>query len=67
MKVESEITKIIRKANCGKIVQIGDLQSLEESIMDYYNNREKCREDGLKGRKYFEKNFERRIATEKYI
>ena len=64
---ESEITEIINKAKCGKVVQIGDTQSLEESIMDYYNNPEKSLKDGWEGRKYFEKYFDRQIATRKYI
>jgi len=64
---DSEITEIIKKAKCGKIVQIGDSQSLKDSIIEYYNDQKKCREDGWKGRKYFEKYFDRPIATEKYI
>jgi len=64
---ESEIVNIIREGNCGKVVKIGDYQALVDSIMDYYKDREKCREDGLNGRRYFEKNFDRKIATRKYI
>jgi len=63
----SEITDIIRRAKCGKVVQIGDAQFLEDCIMEYYNDSKKSREDGLNGRKYFEKHFDRAIATEKYI
>lgn len=64
---ESEITEIIREGKCGKIVKIGDYQGLEDGIIKYYNDRERCREDGLSGRRYFEKNFDRKIATRKYI
>jgi len=64
---ESEIVEIVRKGNCGKIVRIGDYKALVDSIMDYYKDREKCGEDGLNGRRYFEKNFDRKIATRKYI
>jgi len=64
---ESEIVEIVKKGNCGKIVRIGDYQALVDSIMDYYKDREKCGEDGLNGRRYFEKNFDRKIATRKYI
>ena len=64
---ESEIVEIVRKGNCGKIVKIGDYKALVDSIMDYYKDREKCGEDGLNGRRYFEKNFDRKIATRKYI
>ena len=64
---ENEIVEIIREGNCGKIVRIGDYQGLEDGIMKYYKDREKCREDGLNGRKYFEKNFDRKITTRKYI
>ena len=64
---DSEITDIITKAQCGKIVQIGDSQSLEDCIMEYYNNPSKKKEEGWKGRKYFDEHFDRVIATEKYI
>jgi glycosyltransferase involved in cell wall biosynthesis len=64
---ESEIVSIIREGNCGKIVRIRNYQALEDGILKYYNDREKRREDGLNGRKYFEKNFDRKIATKKYI
>jgi len=64
---ESEIIEIIRKGKCGKIVKIRDCQALVNNIMDYYKNSEKCREDGLNGRRCFEKNFDRKIATKKYI
>lgn len=64
---ESEIVEIVRKGNCGEITKIGDYQALTDSIMGYYKDRKKCREDGLNGREYFEKNFDRKIATEKYI
>ncbi|PKP61698.1 hypothetical protein CVT91_02205 [Candidatus Atribacteria bacterium HGW-Atribacteria-1] len=64
---ESEIVEIIRKGKCGKIVKIRDYQALVNNIMDYYKNSKKCREDGLNGRRCFEKNFDRKIATKKYI
>ena len=64
---ESEIVGIIRKGKCGKIVKIRDYHALVNNIMDYYKNSKKCREDGLNGRRCFEKNFDRKIATKKYI
>ena len=35
--------------------------------VNYYNNHKKCYQDGISGRKYFEKNYDRKIATKKYI
>ena len=64
---ESEVTEIIKKGECGRVVKIGDHQALADSIMNYYKDRKKCRKDGLNGRRYFEKNFNRKIATKKYI
>jgi len=64
---ESEIVEIIREGKCGRVIKIGDYQALVDGIMDYYKDRGKCREDGLNGREYFEKNFDRKIATGKYI
>ncbi len=64
---ESEITEIIRRGKCGKIIKIGDFKALSNAIINYYKNPQKCNEEGMNGRKYFEKNFERKIATKKYI
>ena len=64
---ESEIVEIIRKGKCGKIVKIGDCKALVNSILNYYKDPQKCNEEGMNGRRYFEKNFDRKIATEKYI
>ena len=64
---ESEVTEIIRKGKCGEVVKIGDYKALSEKIISYYNNHKKCYEEGINGRKYFEENFDRKIATGKYI
>jgi len=64
---ESEVTEIIRKGRCGKVVKIGDYKALSEKIISYYNNHKKCYEEGISGRKYFEENFDRKIATREYI
>lgn len=64
---DSEITHIIREAKCGKIIQIGDSQYLEDSIVGYYDDDKKSIEDGWNGRRYFEKYFDRAISTGKYI
>jgi glycosyltransferase involved in cell wall biosynthesis len=64
---ESEINEIIREGRCGRIVKIGDGKALSGAIIEYYKNPQKCREEGMNGRKYFEENFDRKIATEKYI
>lgn len=64
---ESEVTEIVRKGRCGEVVKIGDYKDLSEKIISYYNNQKKCYEEGMGGRKYFEENFDRRIATKKYI
>ena len=64
---DSEINEIIREGRCGKIVKIGDGKALSEAVIEYYKNPQKCREEGMSGRKYFEENFDRKIATRKYI
>ena len=64
---ESEITEIIRKGRCGEVVKIGDCKGLSEKIINYYSNHKKCYQEGMSGRKYFEENYDRKIATEKYI
>jgi len=64
---ESEITEIIRRGKCGEIIKIGDFKALSNAIINYYKNPQKCNEEGMNGRKYFEKNFERKIAIKKYI
>jgi glycosyltransferase involved in cell wall biosynthesis len=41
--------------------------ALSEAIIEYYKNPQKCYKEGMNGRKYFEKSFDRKIATKKYI
>jgi colanic acid biosynthesis glycosyl transferase WcaI len=64
---ESELTEIIREGKCGKFVKIGDYMTLSRVIIEYYKNPQKCINEGMSGRKYFEKNYDRKIATKKYI
>lgn len=64
---ESELTEIIKRGKCGKIVKIGDYKTLSKTIIEYYKNPQRCIKEGMSGRKYFEKNFSRKIATRKYI
>ena len=64
---ESEIVEIIREGKCGRIAKIGDGEGLSKIIIEYYKNPQKCKKDGMNGRKYFEENFDRKIATKKYI
>jgi glycosyltransferase involved in cell wall biosynthesis len=64
---ESEINEIIREGRCGRIVKIGDGKALSGVVIEYYKNPQNCREEGMNGRKYFKENFDRKIATEKYI
>jgi glycosyltransferase involved in cell wall biosynthesis len=64
---DSEITEIIREGECGKVAKIGDWRALSETIIEYYKNPQKCKKEGIKGRRYFEENFDRKITTEKYI
>jgi len=64
---ESEIIEIIREGECGRVVKIGDYMTFSEAIIEYYKNPQKCIKEGMSGRKYFEKNFDRKIATRKYI
>lgn len=64
---DSEITGIIREGECGRVVKIGNYMALSEAIIEYYKNPQKCYKEGMNGRKYFEKSFDRKIATKKYI
>lgn len=64
---DSEIVEIIKKGKYGKIVKIGDYDALVNSIMDYYKNPKRCREDGLNGRRYFKKNFDRKIVLKNIL
>ena len=64
---DSEINEIMREGRCGRIAKIGDGKALSGAVIEYYKNPQKRREEGMNGRKYFEKNFDRKIATGKYI
>lgn len=46
---------IVKRTDYRKIIRIGDYQSLGNSIIEYYKDPKKGKEDGWKGRKYFEK------------
>lgn len=64
---ESEVTEIVSMGKCGEIVEIGDYKRLSEAIIDYHNNSKRCYQEGMNGRKYFEENYDRKIAAKKYI
>ena len=64
---ESEVTEIVSKGKCGEVVKIGDYRVLSDVIVNYYNNSKRCDQEGMNGRKYFEENYDRKIATKKYI
>jgi len=67
MVVPSKIYGILASGRPVIAVVGGESEIVEIIREGYYKDREKCREDGLSGRRYFEKNFDRKIATRKYI
>ena len=58
--------KIVKKARCGFVIEIGDGAGLRENILKIYNERKLIQSLGEKGRDYAVKHFSRSHMTKKY-
>ena len=63
---ECSTARIIKKADCGFIIGVGNQTGLEENILKIYNDRNLIQSMGEKGRKYAVKHFSRSYMTKKY-
>lgn len=65
--IDSELSSIIKQANCGLCAQAGEKGALREAIFHLYENSSEARLMGQNGRKYILNNLTREIGTSKYI
>ena len=63
----SELDKIITENNCGICVDADDAEALKAAIFDLYQNKDKLREMGSKGREFILKNLTKEICTGKHV
>ncbi|MFN3477259.1 MAG: glycosyltransferase family 4 protein [Candidatus Methylomirabilales bacterium] len=61
-----EIGELIRDARCGFVVRVGDVGSLIGAIQTLAHDETLREEMGRRARSYFERFFDRRIATEQF-
>lgn len=65
--IDSELCRIIKKANCGFCVDAGNKNELIDKIIYCYHNQDELVELGKNGRLYVTKNFSREIGSADYI
>ena len=58
--------RIIEKSGCGTVIDIRDREAIGKAILDLYNNPEKAKLMGRKGREYIVNHFSRKLMTDKY-
>jgi colanic acid biosynthesis glycosyl transferase WcaI len=64
---ESESAMVIRKAECGHVINPGDVDGGVSALMTYYRHREEIGRQGQAARRYFERHYERTTATERFL
>lgn len=65
--INSELSTIISKADCGLCVQAGEKEALKQAILELYNNRTAAQALGRKGRRFVMENLTREMGTSKYV
>jgi colanic acid biosynthesis glycosyl transferase WcaI len=60
---QSEIARLVKSADCGICIESGDPKDLAEALHYAYAHREEIDQMGMRGRKYLEEHFSRRIWT----
>jgi glycosyltransferase involved in cell wall biosynthesis len=65
--LNSELNKVIERADCGICVPPDDKKALKDAILFLYNNKEHRITKGENGRKYILENLTRAVGTAKYI
>lgn len=61
--LDSELTTIISRADCGLCVQANDFESLKSAISYFYENRDDCRIKGSNGYNYLKAHLTREEST----
>jgi hypothetical protein len=64
---ESESAMVIGEAKCGQVIIPGDIDGGVSALMTYYRHRDEIGRQGQAARQYFERHYERTIATEHFL
>jgi len=64
---KSDLANLIKKINCGLVVNAGDEKKLYDAIKFLYENRKKIKCEGRNGRKYVIENLNKEKGTIKYL
>jgi len=63
---KSDIAKVVREAECGFQVEVGDVDGLVQIIGKLNKDRQLGEQMGRNGHRYFLGRYERKLATERY-
>jgi colanic acid biosynthesis glycosyl transferase WcaI len=63
---KSEVDKIVEEFHCGLVVQPSSVEELRKAVLWSFNNRERIRIMGEKGRKALESHYARKICTQNF-
>ncbi len=63
----STVAEMIGGANCGAVVRNGDSEGLLSAILEYRNNPEKQKEDGLAAKQSYEAAHTADISADRYV
>jgi glycosyltransferase involved in cell wall biosynthesis len=63
---ESEVSLVIKEAQCGQVIRPGDTNAAIAALKRYYDNRDEIERRGHAGRMYFARYCERAISTERF-
>ena len=64
---QSEAAIVIREAGCGCVIKPGDSNGAVAALLNFYHHRQDVERQGDAGRKYFERFYDRVIATERFL
>jgi glycosyltransferase involved in cell wall biosynthesis len=64
--IDGELARLIRKYNCGAVIEQGDSNGLATVIMDFFENSTKRKECGQKARHMLDESFRRAHSLEKW-
>ncbi len=64
--IEGDVSRILKQSGCGNSFKVGDVAGVTKYIRELKKDNETKKSIGLKGRKFFEQNFDKNIAIDKY-
>ncbi|EOP77528.1 hypothetical protein KOW_03224 [Bacillus cereus VDM006] len=65
--IDGAARELVEESGCGVYVDPEDIIQFKEKILEFYHNRERLDEMGLKGYKYVQRKFSRKALAHKYI